>query len=270
MPSHKNNLACFGIDLRGLTVRFRADEPVLDGVDLRVAAGEIVALVGASGCGKTTLLRTLAGLQSFELGSLNLISNSDSNPQAAKTLLARESAFVFQQPTLLPWRNVSQNICLPMQLGERGRRGEGHRLSQRGMSEVLASVGLTQADATKYPNELSGGMQMRVSLARALVTDPSILLLDEPFAALDDLLRARMNELLLQMHARRTRTVVLVTHNIAEAVFLSQRIAVMGRGTIYRELENTLPPSRGESLRGSLEFAQMFSLVSQALHEAGA
>lgn len=269
MPSSKNNLACFGIDLQGLLVQFRAGEPVLEALSLRVAPGEIVALVGASGCGKSTLLRTLAGLQSFERGTLNLISPSAFDHDDAKNLLARESAFVFQQPTLLPWRNVTQNVCLPMQLGDRRRGAEGSQLSQAGVAAVLASVGLSDSDATKYPHELSGGMQMRVSLARALITDPSILLLDEPFAALDDLLRARMNELLLRMHADRKRTVVLVTHNIAEAVFLSQRVAVMGRGRIHREIENRLPFPRDESLRGSLEFAQMFSEVSQALHEAG-
>ncbi|GAB5404961.1 MAG: ABC transporter ATP-binding protein [Aureliella sp.] len=263
MPQLDNQPACYGIRIEGLTVAFDNNAPVLHDVSLQVEPGQIVALVGASGCGKTTLLRSVAGLNKPQSGRVSLQGPSDTDP-AATVGDSKEVSFVFQQPTLLQWRDVQANIRLPLEL-QRGVSGE----AAAKVEKALSSVGLAPSDATKYPSELSGGMQMRASLARAIVTDPSILLLDEPFAALDDLLRTRMNELLLDMHSRRPRTVVLVTHNIAEAVFLSDRIAIMGRGRIATVLDNQLSSPRSDDQRGNLEFAQVFSEVSQALREAG-
>ncbi len=262
MPQLDNQPTCYGIDIDSLTVSFGTDAPVLRTVSLDVEPGQIVALVGASGCGKTTLLRSLAGLTPVDSGRVNLRGAGGNDSSNAAIADSKEVAFVFQQPTLLPWRDVASNVRLPLEL-----RGSLSRDSESAIERALDSVGLTASDAKKFPHELSGGMQMRASLARAIVTDPSILLLDEPFAALDDLLRTRMNELLLDMHLKRPRTIVLVTHNIAEAVFLSDRVAIMGGGRIGQVLTNQLASPRNEQQRGSLQFAQVFSEVSQALRE---
>lgn len=169
-------------------------------------------------------------------------------------------AFVFQQPSLLPWRTAIQNVVLPLDL-----IGKGSPANRRETAlELLSAVGLEDA-AKRFPSELSGGMKMRVSIARALVTDPHVLLLDEPFAALDDMLRNQLGQLLLELWEKRRFTVVMVTHNIAESVLLSNRIAVMREGTLATIIDNPLPRPRDESTRETVAFGEFYGNVSRAL-----
>lgn len=239
-----------------MSVAFKGKPPVLQELSLNVAPGEIVALVGASGCGKSTLLRTIARLIDPQGGSIQY-------DQASVMRRAGDLAYVFQDATLLPWRTVNENIALPLELGLR-RRGQA---AEQAISDARQAVGLDEEAGGKFPRELSGGMRMRTSIARALVTDPSILLLDEPFAALDDILRSKLNELLLELWNVRSRTILFVTHNIAEAVYLSHRIAVLGGGQVARLIDNPLPWPRSAQLRASLDFAKLYGQVSQALAE---
>ena len=239
-----------GIGIRDLSVRL-GDQTVLAGLSLDVSPGEIVSLLGASGCGKSTLLRAIAKLVQPTSGEVVF---SKPNRRAG------DLAFVFQDATLLPWRTVAENVVLPLQLGNRGRDA-----GQAAVHAALTAVGLLERDYAKYPRELSGGMRMRTSIARALVTDPSILLLDEPFAALDDILRNRLNDLLLQLWQERQRTILFVTHNIAEAIYLSHRIAIFGAGKIAEVVTNPLPWPRCPEHRSSAEFAAFFGQVSQKL-----
>ena len=238
-----------------LDVRVRLGEQlVLDGLSLDVQPGEIIALLGASGCGKSTLLRAIARLIPTLDG---LITFSKPSRRAG------DLAFVFQDATLLPWRTVQENVTLPLELNRHGTNE-----SEPLVRAALDAVGLSERDYGKFPRELSGGMRMRTSIARALVTDPSILLLDEPFAALDDILRNRLNDLLLQLWQQRQRTILFVTHNIAEAVYLSHRIAVFGSGKIAEVVTNPLPWPRCASHRSAPEFARFFGQVSGALAAA--
>ena len=237
---------------------FRAATPVLRGLCLQVTAGEIVALVGASGSGKSTLLRSIAGLIQPAQGQIEIQLHQVGNLRRVGDL-----AYVFQDATLLPWRTLDENIGLPLELG---RSHGGHDL-RRAVDQARQSVGLDRASGRKFPRELSGGMRMRASIARALVTDPDVLLLDEPFAALDDILRSKLNDLLLELWDRRPRTIVFVTHNIAEAVYLSHRVVVMGGGRVAKALDNPLAWPRQSAHRGTLPFANMYSRVSQELAE---
>jgi ABC-type nitrate/sulfonate/bicarbonate transport system ATPase subunit len=230
------------------------DRKVLDGLDLHVEAGEIVALLGRSGCGKSTLLRSIAGLQPLNEGEILIADDASSQTQSSP-------AFVFQEASLLPWRTAIENVCLPLEL----KGGFSPTTARARAKQVLRVVEFSQVDEEKFPAELSGGMKMRVSMARALVNEPKLLLLDEPFAALDDMLRWRLNELLLEQQSQTARTMIFVTHNIAEAVFLSRRIAIMHRGHVSEIIENTLPMPRSADLRSTPEFAQMYGLVSQRL-----
>jgi len=242
-----------GIHIHDVRVRL-GEQLVLDGLSMDVRPGEIVALLGASGCGKSTLLRAIAKLIPTSGG---LISFSKPRRHAG------DLAFVFQDATLLPWRTVEENVTLPLELNRRGV-DESEPL----VRSALAAVGLTKRDFGKFPRELSGGMRMRTSIARALVTDPSILLLDEPFAALDDILRNRLNDLLLELWQQRQRTILFVTHNIAEAVYLSHRIAVFGNGQIAELVTNPLPWPRCAAHRSAPEFARFFGKVSGVLAAA--
>lgn len=221
---------------------------VLRAIDVNIRPGEFVSLVGPSGCGKSTLLRLFAGL----------ISPSSGEILADKQRLA----FVFQDATLLPWRTVRENIALPLELA-----AVEQAIRRARTDESLALIGLTNADGDKFPRELSGGMRMRVSLARALVTHPDVLLLDEPFAALDDLLRQQLNEELLKLWQLQRWTAVFVTHNVSEAVFLSQRVLVMSPrpGTIAAEIDIDLPYPRAANLRTTPAFTAHVERVTRAL-----
>jgi NitT/TauT family transport system ATP-binding protein len=227
---------------------------VLDQLNMTVSGGEIVGLIGASGCGKSTLLRTVAGLQQPTAGAVSI---------AGKPIhdCRDQLSFVFQEAALLPWRTVIENVQLPWELQGVGDR----RAAKERSAELLRTVGLQDADHHKLPTQLSGGMKMRASLARALVLDPSVLLLDEPFAALDDMLRWRLNALVLDLWKSRQRTVLFVTHNIAEAVFLSHRIAIMHKGRIAEWIDVEISGNRDESLRSSVGFATMYGRVSARL-----
>jgi len=238
-----------------LVVRFGNSPPTIDHIDCEFEAAKITALVGPSGCGKTTLLRALAGLQTATEGRIEI--DPPAVPQRG------EVAFVFQQPTLLPWRTAIDNVRLPLQLGASPHDPDADSRAH----DELRAMDLDRDAMLRYPRQLSGGMRMRVSLARALVTRPSVLLLDEPFAALDDMLRVKLGELLLARWARTKFTMVLVTHNIGEAAMLSHRVVVMRRGKLIASINNDLPWPRDENVRTSAEFGAFYRRVSRVIHE---
>ncbi len=233
-------------------------------MDLRIDKGEFVAIVGPSGCGKSTLLRVLAGLVGPTAGRIEIAGLS---PAEARRKL-HEVAFVFQHPTLLPWRTVWGNVALPLELG-RGSPSQAAPVAPERMAEVIKLVGLSEF-ARAYPHQLSGGMQMRVSLARALVTRPDLLLMDEPFGALDDLTRNGLNEELLNLWSRDRWTGLFVTHNVGEAVFLSRRVLVLSRrpGRIVAEVEIPFAYPRVPELRAWPEFARLTGQIAARLAEA--
>lgn len=235
--------------------------PAVEHVTCQIRQGEFVSILGPSGCGKSTLLRMFAGLITPGFGSVTV---AGAEPALARRERARV-AFVFQDPTLLPWRTVAENIRLPLEL-----QGVPAVEVAARIEASLRLIGLRPEDADKRPRKLSGGMRMRVSLARALVTQPDLLLLDEPFAALDDILRQQLNEDLVRLWQDAGWTAVFVTHNVAEAVFLSQRILVMSArpGTIEAEIPIPFDYPRHPELRGQAEFARLTAEVSTRLREA--
>jgi NitT/TauT family transport system ATP-binding protein len=241
-------------------VRHRFDgDVVLDGFDLDLAAGSFAALLGPSGCGKSTLLRLIAGLDAPTSGTIRV--DSAGRPAAG----AGGIAFVFQDAHLLPWRNVLDNVALPLEL--RGtRREEARRLALPPLADVeLADV------ADRFPDQLSGGMRMRVSIARALVTEPELLLLDEPFAALDELTRQRLDERLRALWERRRMTVLFVTHSLVEAAFLADRALVMSRrpARIVLDRALALPGARDAALRHDPAFVRETAVLYDALEAHG-
>ena len=218
----------------------------LDGVSIEVQPGEFLAILGPSGSGKSTLLRLVAGLD---------------QPQAGAVTVDRpDLAYVFQDAHLLPWRNVMRNVSLPLEL-----RGVPRAQRLASAAHAIEQVGLSDA-TDRYPAQLSGGMRMRASLARALVTDPSLVLLDEPFAALDEITRHRLDEQLRELWARQRMTVIFVTHSINEAVFLADRAIVLSRrpGRVLLDRRIELPAERTEELRTTAGFAR----EAHALHVA--
>ncbi|MBI1247093.1 ATP-binding cassette domain-containing protein [bacterium] len=231
--------------------KFGLDSLVLSIDELDIESGGFVSLVGPSGCGKSTLLRLVAGLDEPTQGEVTL---TDPN--------ASEQAFVFQDANLIPWRTAKENVRLPLEL-RRTVTAEDHAAINR----AIQMVGLRSEDADKYPRMLSGGMRMRVSLARAMVTRPNIMLLDEPFAALDDLLRNQLNEQLLGIWSTQRWTSLFVTHNVPEAVFLSQRVLVMRShpGRIMADLKVPFDYPRTASLRSDPEFARFCAEVIEIL-----
>jgi NitT/TauT family transport system ATP-binding protein len=231
---------------------------VLRQLDLSVPASTIVSLLGPSGCGKSTLLRVIAGLVNPDGGSVTIGGEGWSKTASSKP---EWMSFVFQESALLPWRTVRENVALPIEL----RGGLFNPQSQEQVARWLEHVGLGKSDWNKKPNELSGGMKMRASIARAMVTKPKILLMDEPFAALDDVLRSKLNDLLLKIAREENCTVVFVTHNIAEAVYLSDTIAIMARGQIAEQIPVHFNELRTNRLRGTPEFASYFGQVSDIL-----
>jgi NitT/TauT family transport system ATP-binding protein len=229
----------------------------LDGFNLAVRPGEFLTLLGPSGCGKSTALRILAGLSEPTSGAVEW---AGTDPAARRNI-----GFVFQEPTLMPWASVERNVRLPLHL-------EGLDADWRErVREALDRVGLAGA-AALYPRELSGGMKMRASIARALVLEPSILLMDEPFAALDEITRFRLNDDLLALWRTLGKTVVFVTHSVFESVYLSNRIVVMTPrpGCVFRELAIDAPYPRDELFRTSAEYAAWCRLASRALADATA
>ncbi|NER81872.1 MAG: ABC transporter ATP-binding protein [Leptolyngbya sp. SIO1D8] len=223
----------------------------LKGVNLTIRQGEFVSLVGPSGCGKSTILRLIAGLGTVSQGSLEL--NGIERSRAQKSASDQETlAFVFQDPALMPWATVVDNIHLPLKL-----KGHSLRASRSRIQEVLNLVELQGFENT-YPRQLSGGMKMRVSIARALVTHPNLLLMDEPFGALDEMTRGRLNSDVLHLWEHYHWTVVFVTHNIYEAVYLSSRVVVMAAhpGRIVADVPIDAPYPRNEAFRTSPLFNQ--------------
>ncbi len=238
-----------------LRVTFPGDQLALEDVSFESEAGSFVAIVGPSGCGKSTLLRCIGGLQLPTHGLLRL------EPPADRARVA----FVFQDPTLLPWRSVDQNVALPLEL-----RGVNDEQQKQQTDAAINRVGLSMADASKLPHMLSGGMRMRVSFARAMVTMPEVLLMDEPFAALDDISRQQLNDELLRWWIDQGWTTLFVTHNVAEAVFLSQRILVMSAnpGRIAADISVDFDYPRTASLRSTGEFGRLVGQVGQSLRGA--
>jgi NitT/TauT family transport system ATP-binding protein len=243
--------------LRAVGKRFASGVTALDGIDLDIHRGEFLSLLGPSGCGKSTLLRIIAGLSEPSSGIRRLLLETD----RAGHIPAGRIGFVFQDPTLMPWSTVIDNVLLPFRLA--GRIGPGER--ERASAEIQ-SVGLAGFKRA-YPRQLSGGMRMRVSIARALVTDPDLLLLDEPFAALDEITRMGLNDDLTRLWESRRPTVVFVTHSVFESVYLSTRIAIMTPrpGHIVAELPVELPQPRERALRTSPRYTALCASVSEQL-----
>jgi len=237
------------VSLRGVEKNFASGVHALDRFDLDVKAGEFVSLLGPSGCGKSTALRIIAGLSSPSAGSVEW-------PKSAAAV-----GFVFQEPTLMPWANVTANVQLPLKLAGNNNK--------EAVERALDHVGLS-GFAQNYPRELSGGMKMRASIARALVTTPQLLLMDEPFAALDEITRFKLNNDLLAVWQALRRTVIFVTHSVFESVYLSQRIVVMTPrpGRVFTEIFVDAPYPRDESFRTSPEYAGFCRRTAEALGQA--
>jgi NitT/TauT family transport system ATP-binding protein len=244
------------IEIASVTKQYGSGRAVLESIGLVVAKQEFVSLIGPSGCGKSTILKLIAGLAAPTSGTIRV---DGMTPQNARETIS----FVFQDATLLPWRTVQQNVGLGLELE--------HVASDRREKEIaglLDLVGLKHV-AKSYPRELSGGMKMRVSIARALATNPRLMLLDEPFAALDEMSRDRLNEEILRLRAEQNWTAVFVTHSVSEAVFLSDRIVVLAPnpGRIHAEFRVDLPAPRTSTLRNSPEFDAIVARVSHTMRE---
>jgi NitT/TauT family transport system ATP-binding protein len=226
------------------------------GIDLELRRGEFVSLIGPSGCGKSTLLRLIGDLTQPSAGSVTV-----NGKRAHQARVDRDYGMVFQAPVLFEWRTVEENVRLPLELTNQDRAARDARVR-----EMLALVELTDF-ARHHPYQLSGGMQQRVAIARALTFSPSILLMDEPFGALDEMTRERMNSEVLRIWEQTGITVVFVTHSIPEAVFLSSRVAVMSArpGRITRVVEIDLPRPRGVETRESRRYFEMVTEVREAL-----
>ena len=250
------------VDVQGASVIYPSAQPhdppvhALSSIDLQIQQGEFVSLIGPSGCGKTTLLRVIADLEPITAGRVLVNGLS---PHDAR--LARAYGYVFQAPALFPWRTVLGNVMLPLQI-----HGRPKAQAEAVAREQLGRVGLTGFER-KYPWQLSGGMQQRVSIARALGFEPRILMMDEPFGALDEITREGLNDQLQQLWQRERRTVVFVTHSIAEAVYLSTRIVVMSPrpGRIVKVIDSTLPDERHLGLRDTPEFMALAHAVRESL-----
>ena len=233
----------------GLSFAYEGEPSVLDDFSLSLQHGEVVALLGPSGCGKSTVLRLIAGLLEAKYGDISW----EKEPSLG---------FVFQDHALMPWADVQTNVALPGRL-----KGE---LDEGSIHDALRSVGL-EGYERRYPAELSGGQRMRVSLARAIAADASLLLMDEPFAALDEILRFQMNELLLELREKRQFSVLFVTHSIYEAAYLSDHVAVMAagkvRGIVSPQLDRTLTP---DDQRVSAEFVKVCQSINALMREGQA
>jgi NitT/TauT family transport system ATP-binding protein len=242
------------VELRGVGKRYANGHVALEGIDLAIAASEFVSIIGPSGCGKSTLLKLVAGLTRLSSGSIRV---AGLEPGRARQMMS----FMFQDATLLPWRTVQRNVELSAEL-------HGVKKAEREQTarEMLTLVGLSQV-ARQFPRQLSGGMKMRVSIARALSTHPQVLLMDEPFAALDEMTRDRLNEELLRLRAESRWTGLFVTHSVAEAVFLSDRIIVLAAqpGRLAYDIPIRFSDPRNGELRLHTEFEEMVIEVSKKL-----
>ena len=247
------------IESRDLSLTFQtADGPVhaLSGIDLDIRRGEFVSLIGPSGCGKTTLLRVIADLEQPTSGSIMVNGVS-----AAEARLKRAYGYVFQAAALYPWRTIAGNVALPLEIMGLSKAEQAAQVAKN-----LDLVNLNGFER-KFPWQLSGGMQQRASIARALSFDPDLLLMDEPFGALDEIVRDHLNEQLLQLWAKTNKTIVFVTHSIPEAVFLSTRIVVMSPrpGRVHDVIDCTLPAERTLDIRETPEFLDIAHRVREGL-----
>jgi NitT/TauT family transport system ATP-binding protein len=248
------------VALRGIEKTFAGGTRALDGLDLDVRPGEFLSVLGPSGCGKSTVLRLIAGLTEPTRGAIAWTAGRAGPSSPAE----QDIGFVFQEPTLMPWATVAKNVVFPLRL-----RGMAAFEAADRVAAALERVGLS-AFRDAYPRALSGGMKMRVSIARALVTDPKLLLMDEPFAALDEITRFKLNNDLIELWRALGKTVVFVTHSVFESVYLSSRVVVMTArpGRISAEIVIDAPYPRGEDFRTSAEYARYCRIASQALHDA--
>jgi NitT/TauT family transport system ATP-binding protein len=244
------------VRLTSVGKRYAEGRPILDNVIATIPKGQFTSIIGPSGCGKSTLLKLVAGLSPISSGSIEVDGMTPAN--------ARETiSFIFQDPTLLPWRTVRANVALGLEFEGVARDRRAARVQT-----MLALVGLEHV-AGSYPRQLSGGMKMRVSIARALATSPRLLLLDEPFAALDEMTRDRMNEELLRLREEHGWTVLFVTHSVAEAVFLSDRVLILAAhpGRIAHDLTIPLPIPRTAATRATEAFDRTVAEVSRTLRQ---
>src|SRR5579863_7817954 len=248
------------LELRGVAKHFANGVEALAGIDLTVRRGEFLSLLGPSGCGKSTLLRIVAGLTPPSRGTCHLTLEGQGRARVA----AGRIGFVFQDPTLMPWSTVTNNVLLPFRIARRLGVAERERAAS-----AIRAVGLAGFEHA-YPRELSGGMRMRVSIARALVTDPDLLLLDEPFAALDEITRLALNDDLLQLWEERRPTILFVTHSVFVSVYLSTRIAVMTArpGRISADIAVGLAHPRQRATRSSPAYVALCDSVSAELGKA--
>lgn len=249
--------------VKGVGITFdTAGGPVtaLENVSVQLEAGSFTSLLGPSGCGKSTLLRIISDLLTPTTGNVTVLG---ATPESARE--NRQLGFVFQDAALLPWRNAIENVLLPLEIGPGRATDEDRSRAQ----ELLTLVGL-EGRAEALPSQLSGGQRQRVSIARALITRPKVLLMDEPFGALDEITRDRLNEELLNIWKLTGTTIVFVTHSIAEAVFLSQRVVVMSAqpGRISEVHDIDLPGERSRAVRSLPEFGEYEALLRQALEGA--
>ncbi len=249
------------IETKDLSLTFETnDGPVhaLADINLTVKEGEFVSFIGPSGCGKTTLLRVIADLETPTAGSIEVDGMS-----AHEARLARAYGYVFQAAALYPWRTIGRNISLPLEIMGLSKAEQQARVQKN--LELVDLAGFEK----KFPWQLSGGMQQRASIARALAVEPDILLMDEPFGALDEIVRDHLNEQLLKLWDKTKKTVVFVTHSIPEAVFLSSKIVVMSPrpGKIFDVIESTLPRDRTLDIRETPEFLELSHRVREGLRE---
>lgn len=249
------------IAVRDLCVTFESDQQQVEALrdlSLEIGEGELLSVLGPSGCGKSTLLRIIADLIPATAGEVTVLGGEPATARRNRSI-----GFVFQKAGLLPWRTAMENVRLPLEIGKRRRKDK----PADDPAELLELVGLgSRVDA--YPHQLSGGMQQRVAIARALVTRPRILLMDEPFGALDEITRETMNKELLRIWRETGTTIVFVTHSIPESVFLSRRIAVLSAhpGRLVGVLDVDLPGQRDYELRDAAEFAEAAAEVRALLH----
>ena len=248
------------VSMRNVSKVFSNGTLALSDMSLDVMRGEFLSLLGPSGCGKSTALRIIAGLGGPSTGKIDWPSSKINS----RGLPEGDVGFVFQEPTLMPWQTVFGNVYLPLRL-----RGVSKAAARPQIMETLASVGLADFEKS-YPRELSGGMKMRVSIARALVTRPTLLLMDEPFAALDEITRQKLNDDVLRLWRQSGITVIFVTHSVFESAFLSNRIVVMKArpGQVFSDMEISTSAERDENYRTSEEYRAVTDRVSRALHDA--